>query len=453
MMSASSITRSLLAFVFILNAYGSHSSAQASTDIASNLDEYLKSANDAYRFNGAGLVIHNNDILLNRGYGFSDMNSKNLNTPDTRFPILSMTKTFTATIILKLQDEKKLSVDDKLSKYFPDYPNGSKITIHHLLTHSSGIHNYTDDIGAEDTVIVNHPVSKELVISHFRDKPLDFSPGKNYSYNNSGFFLLGLVIEKVTGKPYETVVRDYIFNPLAMTESGFDFNGVPNAVKALGYQFWKKEKSIPYKHFDSTYAYSTGAIYSTTNDMLKWANAVSARQILAAETWEVAFKPKIQNYGYGWQTGQFFGRKYVKHSGGYPGYMSEFIYYPDENLTIVLLNNFGTYGENIWAVGMGISSIVFGLPYDNWKLRNEVTVDEKLLENHTGAYANGKNKIEIKLHDHQLYILIRGLPDMQLHAESDNSFFLKDFNTSLHFDTDAVTVHEHGVDSRWRKRK
>jgi CubicO group peptidase (beta-lactamase class C family) len=438
---------------FILTAYSSHSFAQGSTDIASKLDDYLKSANEAYRFNGAGLVVHNGEVLLNKGYGFSDMKSKTPNTADTRFPLLSITKTFTATIILKLQDEKKLSVNEKLSKYFADYPNGSKITIHHLLTHSSGIHNYSDDVGEEDSAIVNHAISKDLVMSRFKDKPLDFAPGKEYSYNNSGFYLLGLIIEKVTGKPYETVVRDYIFNPLEMTESGFDFNGVPKAIKAQGYQFWDREKIVPYKHFDSTYAYSAGSIYSTTNDMLKWAGAVSAKQILSPETWELAFKPKIQNYGYGWQTGQFFGRKYVKHSGGYPGYMSEFIFYPNENLSIVLLNNFGNYGQNVWAIGMGISSIVFGLPYDNWKLRNETAFDEKLLKSHIGTYANGKNKFEIKFHDHQLYILIPAMPEMQLHAESDYSFFLKDFNTSFHFETDAVVVHEHGQDSRWAKKK
>jgi CubicO group peptidase (beta-lactamase class C family) len=439
--------------VFILIACCSHCPAQSSTDIASKLDDYLKSANEAYRFNGVALIVRNNDVVLNKGYGFSDMNAKTPNTADTRFPLLSITKTITATIILKLQDEKRLSVDDKLSKYFPDYPDGSKITIHHLLTHSSGIHNYTDDVGDEDSAIVNHPMSKEFVLSHFKDKPSDFAPGKTYSYNNSGFYLLGLIIEKVTGKPYETVVRDYIFSPLQMTESGFDFNGIPETMKAQGYQFWDQAKTIPYKHYDSTYAYSAGSIYSTTNDMLKWARVVSAREILAPETWELAFKPKIQNYGYGWQTGQFFEKKYVKHSGGYPGYMSEFIYYPTENLIIVLLNNFGNYGENIWSVGMGISCIVFGLPYDNWKFRNEIKVDEKLLKGYTGTYANGKNKIEMKLHDHYLYILIRGLPEMQLHAENNNSFFLKDFNTSLHFDTDGVTVHEHGVDSWWVKTK
>lgn len=426
-------------------------SGQEQNQTVLKLDEYLKSAHNAYRFNGVALVIRNGEVLLNKGYGFSDMDSKTLNNPDTRFPILSITKSFTSTIILKLQDEKKLSVNDKLSKYFPDYPNGSKITIHHLLTHSSGIYNYTGDVGIEDSAIVNHPISKEQVVSYFRDKPADFTPGKYYSYNNSGYFLLGLIIENVTGKSYETVVREQIFNPLGMTQSGFDFINLPKPIRAQGYELWNKDKVVPYKHYDSTFAYSAGSIYSTTNDMMKWGTAVSARKILLPKTWELAFKPKIQNYGYGWQTGQFFGRKYVRHSGGYPGYMSEFIYYPDQSLIIILLNNFGTYDQNVWSIGMGISSIVFVLPYDNWKLRNSVAVAPDVMRKHTGRYANGKSKIEIRLKANSLYAVISGLPEIELYAENDKQYYFRDFNTTLNFSGSTLTVHEHGQDSKWIK--
>ncbi len=130
---------------------------------AKKLNEYLTSANDAHRFNGVALVIQNGDILLNIGYGFSNMSTKKPNTPETRFPILSITKTFTATVILKLQDEGKLSVDDNLLKYFPDYPNGSKIKISHLLTHSSGIYDFTGEVGVEDSALINHPITKSKI--------------------------------------------------------------------------------------------------------------------------------------------------------------------------------------------------------------------------------------------------------------------------------------------------
>lgn len=282
--------------------------AQNSDEIFTRLDDYLQSAYFSYKFNGVALVFHENEILLNTGYGYSDMAMESLNTPETRFPILSITKTLTASVILKLQDEGKLSVKDKLTKYFPAYPNGSIISIHHLLTHSSGIYNYTDDIGIEDSTLVNNPISKEKILNHFKDKPLNFRPGEYYSYNNSGYYLLGLIIEKVTEKPYETVVREYIFTPLKMNKSGFDFINLPKENRAQGYQYWNPNEAIPYKHYDSTFAYSAGSIYSTSTDLLKWAKVVSSRQFLKQKTWELAFKSKIQNYGYGWQIGQYFGK-------------------------------------------------------------------------------------------------------------------------------------------------
>jgi CubicO group peptidase (beta-lactamase class C family) len=423
--------------------------------IVSRLDRYLLSANNAYRFNGTAMVIHHGHILINKGYGLSDFNLRSKNTPDTRFPILSITKTFTATIILKLQDEGKLSVKDNLAKYFVDYPNGGKITIHHLLTHSSGIHDYTSDVGIEDSLIVNYPISKEKVVSYFKDKPVDFPPGKYFKYCNSGYFLLGLIIEKLLGKPYETVVREMIFQPVGMTQSGFDFINLPNQVRAQGYEYWDEDKLIPYKHYDSTFAHSAGSIYSTTNDLLKWANAISSRKILRSETWKLAFEPKMKNYGYGWQTGEYFGKKYVKHSGGYPGFMSEFIYYPDEELTIILLNNFGTYDQNIWSVAMGLSCIAFQLPYDNWKLRHKVSLDKNVLQKRVGRYRlnfiNERSDVNISLKEDKLYISMEGL-ELPLYAESENSFFSEHFNAQIIFNDEKIIFHSHGRDGELIKK-
>lgn len=422
---------------------------EKNSEIIKRLDEYCISANNAYRFNGSVLVSHKGEVLLNKGYGLRDMTGATPNTPETRFPILSVTKTFTAALILKLQEEKKLSVDDNLAMYLPDYPNASKIKIHHLLTHSSGIYDYTTDVGIEDSAIVNHPISKDNVVNHFKNKPLEFDPGKNYQYSNSGYFLLGLIIEKITGKPYETVVREKFFTPLGMTESGFDFINLPNAIRAKGYELWTKDRLVPYKHYDSTFAYSAGSIYSTTTDLLKWSKAISARQILNGDTWAEAFEPRIANYGYGWQTGKFLGKKYVKHSGGYPGFMSEFIYYPDEDLTIILLNNFGNYDENIWAVGMGISCIAFQLPYDNWDVRQKVMLKKEAMQKRVGKYQlkfmNGKSMVNIKVKGDSLFLDIEGM-ELPLYAENENHFFLEYFNAQLIFEGEKGTFHSHGLD-------
>jgi hypothetical protein len=240
-----------------------------------------------------------------------------------------------------------------------------------------------------------------------------------------------------------------------MNQTGFDFNNLPKSIKAQGYEKWNQNTAIPYRHYDSTFAFSAGSIYSTTTDLLKWAKAVSERQILAPKTWEVAFKPKIRSYGYGWMSGELFGMKYVRHAGGYPGYMSEFIYYPDSGYTIILLNNFGTYDQNVWSVGMGISCIVFQLPYDKWAVRQEIVLDKLTLQSRVGTYqlnfAKQKSKVNIKLEGDKLYLEIEGLK-LQLYAENETHYFLEYFNAQLIFDKDKIVFHSHGQDGELTRK-
>lgn len=432
---------------------------KSAKDRFKKLDDYLLSAKNAYKLNGCVLVAQGN-IVLQYAYGRKDARTRERLQLDTRFPILSITKTMTATVVLKLQEEGKLSVRDRLSNYFPDFPNGNKITIHQLLTHTSGIHNYSDYVGIDDSLITNYPIAKERILHQIKSRPPDFSPGKRYSYNNSGYYLLGLIIEKVTGKPYETVVTELIFEPLGMNDSGFDFIHLPDSVKAKGYQFLDAERAVPYKHFDSTYAYAAGSVYSTISDLHKWARAISSRKILTVKSWDAAFTPKLNGYGYGWMIGQFFGKKYVRHSGGYPGYMAEFVHYPDEDLTIIILNNFGNYEETVWPIAMGVSSIMFEKPYDDWKMRKEIQVDENVLRRYTGTYAlDKKTNITIGLDGDHLFTEIPGLPPMQLLAEREDIFFLKNFNTEYKFVSDnggavmRLIVHEHGEDYKLLRKK
>lgn len=416
------------------------------------LDPYLLSAKNAYKFNGCALVAQG-DIVLQYANGLRDAQTRERIRLDTRFPILSITKTMTATVVLKLQEEGKLSVRDRLSEYFPDFPNGARITLHHLLTHTSGIHNYSDYVGIEDSLLTNYPRSRKKMLEYIKSQPVDFLPGKQYSYNNSGYYLLGLVIEKVTGKPYEAMVREIIFEPLGMNQSGFDFLGLPDSIKSKGYQVLDAESVVPYKHFDSTYAYSAGSVYSTISDMYKWARAIASKQILSGKSWDAAFTPGMNGYGYGWMTGQFFGKKYVRHSGGYPGYMAEFVYYPDEDVTIIILNNFGNYEESVWPIAMGLSCILFDKPYDHWKLRKEIHPDANILRRYARTYALDKRRnITIRFDGDHLVTEISGLSPMKLYAEADEVFYLKSFNTEYRFVSDgsgkiiALIVHEHGKD-------
>lgn len=454
----------VIIFIFLIEC-GFISKAQqpyfTGDSLTKELDTYLVSANKAYKLNGCVLVAKKGQVLLNKAYGFANVESKIFNDTLTRFPILSITKSFTSTIILKLQEEGKLSIKDKLSKYFPDYKYGDKVSIENLLTHSAGISNFTDAVGEEDSAIINHPISKERILETFITKPLEFEPGSRYSYNNSGYFLLGLIIEKVTGQPYEQIVREKIFTPLEMTHSGFDFNHLPQSTKAQGYNVFNAFQKRPYKHYDSTYAFSVGSIYSTSSDLYKFAVAISSNKILTANSWQIAFKPRLNQYGYGWNIGNLFGRDYVRHDGGYPGFMSSFIYFPKENITIIILNNFGNYGQNVWSMGMGIACILFNLPYDLWQLRIEQKVDENILKQYVGLYnLNRKTGLRIIYNKGHLYLKGVGdsqAPELPLLPESDNKFFLSDFNTTATFikdgDSFRLVIHEHGNDSEWKVEK
>src|SRR6478609_222929 len=318
--------------------------AQPATDsenIADKLNEYLVSAATAYKFNGVALVARKGEVLLHKAYGWKNIVNNTYNDTASIFPILSITKSFTAMVILKLQEENKLSVKDKVNKYLPDFPNGDKISIENLITHTSGLYNYTDDIGEEDSAIVNHPVTRKRVLDIFHDKPLSYEPGHGFDYNNSGYYLAGMIIEKVSGKTWEQNIRELIFDPLKMNSSGFDFNGLPETEKVTGYQFLDARKEKPYNFLDSTVSYSAGSIYSTTSDMYKWTQAIASRQLLSKKSWEYAFKPHASDYGFGFRINNFFKKRYIKHSGGYPGFVSEFIYYPKDDVTIILLKNSG----------------------------------------------------------------------------------------------------------------
>lgn len=374
-----------------------------------------------------------------------------------------MTKSFTATAILRLQEQGKLSVNDPLSRYFPDFPNGDKIRLQHLLTHTSGLYNYTNDIGKEDSAIVCYPVSKQWILDIFYDKRLESKPGKQFSYNNSGYFLLGMIIEKVTGKTYWQVVRDLIFEPAGMSRSGFDFIHLPDSTKARGYDRLNGEEQLPSNPWDSTVSYSAGAIYSTTHDIYKWARAVAGKQLISADSWKQAFTPYRDRYGYGWWIDTLFGDPYVTHSGGGFGFMSNLAYFPEEDITIILFNNFGDYGQSLSQINAGISAIVLDKPYDLWTTRKAIRVPGEVLKKYTGTYTlDGKAKVFVTFSDSRLYAegnSPSSIPRLPLSAEKENVFFLEDFNVTFTFRSNPdgeftkMIVHEKGQDIEWKKIK
>lgn len=456
------MTKAIVFSILLLSSVKLLGQQTDTNSIIQKLDAFLKSAKAADKFNGTVIVAQKGKILLNKGYGFKNVVANSFNDSNSIFQIGSITKSFTAVVVLKLQEEGKLSVQDKLSKFFPNYPQGDKITIHNLLTHTSGIYNYTNDIDENDTGIVCNPVSRERVLEVFKNKPLAFKPGKYFQYCNSDYFLLGMIIEKITGIPYESVVRQMIFNQLQMNHSGFDFKNTANTNKTQGYVLLNKDTIKTNFTVDSTVYFSAGAMYSTTNDMYKWAQAISSHSLLNENSWKQAFSPVKENYGYGfWIKNTMYGKKYITHDGGLLGYTSDFVYFPDDDVTIILLSNTGNYGINLYPVSMWLSAIVFKMPYSNWMASSlNFTDNDAALNKYAGTYTSDtKGKIFIAIKNGRLIATENSeqSPPERLTLISETKLYFNDFNISADFVKESdgkigkLIIHQIGKDIEFDK--
>jgi len=257
------------------------------------------------------------------------------------------------------------------------------------------------------------------------------------------------------------VAHQLIFTPLGMQHSGFDFINLKDTAKTTGYKTFELDKHVLAVKWDSTLSRAAGAMYSTTGDLYKWARAIAQKGIITPASWQQAFTPHLGAYGDGWFIDTLYDNKYVYHSGGLLGYMSSFRYYPDKDVTVILLNNFGYYDQTLLTINNALSEIVFN-KYD-WKKREAITLDEALLQQYIGAYTiNKKDKLLITAKGHQLYAQStskNGIPKLPVYAENENTFYLKDFDAVLTFvrgaDNNVVKIisHENGKVIEYNKIK
>jgi CubicO group peptidase (beta-lactamase class C family) len=395
------------------------------------LEELMSAYAQQHKFNGAVLVAYKGKVLLDKGYGLLNASDKTPNDRNSIFQIGSITKQFTATVILKLQEEKKLNVKDNLSKYFPDYPKGDSITLEQLLTHTSGIYSYTSDENFMANE-VSKPADRKKMMALFKDKPLQFSPGTQWQYSNSAYSLLGYIIEDVAGMPYEKAVRKYIFNPLTLHHSGFDFTHLNSKNKATGYFWLTNENNTPAPIVDSSVSYSAGAIYSTTGDLYKWHQSLQANIIITNASKETAHTPVKNKYGYGWGIDSIAGKKTVGHGGGIHGFNSNMVSIPDDNTCVILLAN--AANPNLDKITKSIFAILYNMPYELPKEKTAINLSEEVLKQYTGVYElSPKLVITVSLENGKLIGKPEGQEALQLHPEKDDQFFLKEIDAQIKF--------------------
>lgn len=400
------------------------------------MDTLLTAYAKENKFNGAVLVAQKGKIIYEKGYGYKNAEQKLPVDVQTVFQVGSITKQFTSAIIMQLQQEGRLSVEDKLNKYFTGFVNGDKITIEHLLTHTSGIYNYTNDAGWTK-VDQTKSRSQTEMLELFKKYPADFEPGSNFNYSNSGYSILGYIIEKITKKPYEQVVRERILQPLQMTNSGFDFTHLNSKEKAKGYFSTPDHKLTSAPIVDSTIAYAAGSLYSTTNDLYKWERAIYTNKILSPESWKAVFTPYKRKYGYGWTIDSTHGRLTTAHSGGIDGFTSYLLRFPQEELVVIMMDN--TMGTNLTKISRSLAAIVLNEPYEIPGPKKEIKVPEAILKQYVGQYQIAPSfGIEISVRDNGIFAKATNQEEFEIFAEKENRFFLKINDASIEFVKDAA---------------
>ncbi len=392
-------------------------------------------------------VQRGDQVLIDQAFGLADLAHHNPVTPQTKFRIGSVTKHITAAAILKLAEQDQLQLDDTLDKYLPDFPRGDEVTITQLLNHTSGIASYTSQPEFMDSVLL--ATGEQEMIESIASKPYDFDPGTKWSYNNSGYFILGHLIGKLSGKSYAEYLQAEFFSPLEMHDTGVHTPQPILRHEATGYSLTSSgfEKALDW---DMSRAGGAGAIYSTTGDLTRWTRAYFSGQVISPEslklataplTIETAEEPIETQYGLGWFVDQHRGLDRISHGGGLQGFSSHLAYYPSEEMIIVILHN------ALPAVPTVSPSQISDRIAEAY-LSNEMTdpadrqvdtsVAAETMQKLIGEYDYLTAVMEITFADGQLYAQLTGQPKYPIYPSSPTTYFWKVVDAEVEFKFDET---------------
>lgn len=381
------------------------------TDLSDKLSKYMQAQADVNGFSGTVLIVRKDAVLLRKAYGLADYEWNIKNTIDTKFQLASVTKQFTATAILQLVEKGKLSLDDKLNKFFPDYPNAESVTIHKLLSHSSGL-----ALGFKELALST--ISADSAYNEIKKIPYEFSPGTKSEYSNIGYYLLGKIIEKVSGEEYAVFLKKNIFEKVGMKNTGISNNDsiIPKKAKVY-YHTENKLAHNPYINWGFNIGHD--GIYSTIEDLALWDMVLYGTSILSKDMKNRMFTSyNDHNFGYGFLVNPFYnqGHQLIAHDGGFFGTMTSFNRYTDDGLFITVLSN---NQSPAYMLAYGLAAICFGkeveLPYHHKKVKN----NPALYKHFEGDYEG----IKILINNGKLYY---NDFDTELFPESDYKFFRSD---------------------------
>jgi CubicO group peptidase (beta-lactamase class C family) len=425
--------------------------AAASAQDLARMEQVTQSYVSAGTFMGTVLVARDGAVVVDKAYGMANVEWDVPNTTVTKFRLGSITKQFTAAAILLLEERGKLKLDDRVKSYLPDSPMAwDRITIFNLLTHTAGIPNFT--ASPDYNTIKLSARSADAAVASFRDRPLDFGPGEQMSYSNSGYLVLGAIIEKVSGQSYEKFVADQLFAPAGMTDSGYDSNSAIIKRRASGYVRTPAGFSnAGYLHMSIPHA--AGALYSTTHDLLKWEQALFANRIVSKASLDRMITPFKNDYALGLTSTVVNGRRVIAHGGGIDGFNTHLAYYPESRTTVIVLSNVNGTVPGTLAGQLG--ALMHGEAVTLTAERKVITVPAGTLAKYAGAYELAPNAVmTITLEGESLMAQLTGQGRLPIFPQSETLFFLKAVDAQIEFAADgsSLVLQQNGRSTKAARR-
>jgi CubicO group peptidase (beta-lactamase class C family) len=412
--------------------------ASSNPDIYSHIDALLSPIYPPDKPGAAVIVTKGGEVIFRKGYGLANLELRVSIEPHMVFRIGSITKQFTAVCILMLCQQGKLSLQDDITSFLPDYPTGGRnVTIENLLSHTSGITDYTDK--PEYTKFWREDVRIERIIDIFRNLPFEFEPGEQFRYSNSGYILLGAVIEKISGMQYAEFLNKNIFMPLGMSHTRYDNPDQIVPGRVAGYQY-KENKYLNAPYLSMTLPHAAGALASSVDDLALWDTALSAGEIVKPEMLEQAFTSAVlkngdsTQYGYGWSIFEHEGITFMGHSGDINGFCGSSLRIPSENVFMALLTNCENPVPHPATLVKKLGGLTIGKPVEK---PIPIDVAEDVLDRYVGVYQISRHEQRvITRHGKQLYSQRSGCPKLEIYPSCKETFFFKDISDRFFFEHD-----------------
>jgi D-alanyl-D-alanine carboxypeptidase len=450
----------LITVLFAPAAFPQSAPALVNNDLAASMD---KVAGEVYKPGAPGaavIAVKDGRVVFRKGYGVANMELNVPIGPEMVFRLASITKQFTAAAVMMLVEQRKLSLQDDITKFFPDYPTGGKrITVENLLTHTSGIRDYLEKLWPQR---MREDFRPERLIDLFKNDGLEFEPGTRDSYSNSNYVLLGVIIEKLSGKEYGRFIEENIFKPLGMKHSYYE--RVQEIIPDRVYGYARAGGGfVDAAYVSMPQLYAAGGLCSSVDDLALWDAASYSDKLLKRTSWERLFTPyKLANgeasaYASGWAISQFEGQTIASHTGGIPGFTTYVLRMPRDHVYVAILSNDRTAEVQPEYVAKRLAAIAIGKPITEPKI---IKLDTRLLDEYVGQYQEGAGDVTtVRREGDRLFAQSAGDPEVELFPTSEETFLVKAYDARISFvkgsqgDVTGMTVSVGGRDISLRKIK